>query len=985
MSARKHGMNNGLIRRSAIAVAIGLCFAAGPTQAQQTSGAVGGSAAVGDVVTIQSKDSSFKRVATVGKDGTYQVSQLPSGTYTVTVSRSNGTTEAVDVAVGSGETKLVDFASTQRVEVVGSVSRKAIDVKSSEAPMTLSKAQIERIPVIQDATAVALLSPTATVADGRIGSTTTRSGNVPAIGGASPAENTYYVNGFNVTNIINGTTYNQVPFEGIGEFQVKSGGFGAEFGRSLGGVVSVTTKRGGNEMHGGVSVSFAPDSLRASSVYARQDPVTGSWDLSNRPGSKDETKLNAWLSGPIIPGKLFGFALVEGNDMTQKTYGNTQQTEINVDSPKYLVKLDWNITDSHLLEFTFFNDKTRDELQTWGQATPYGKSKGTAFGSSWYESGGENNILKWTGWLTDDLTVSALYGRGEYSKKSFVSSPCALVIDARTAPSRTIGCSTSTVDDVSTKPDKREATRVDVEYALTKDHTIRAGFDKETINFNLGSQYAGGIYYRLFNVANNGTLANGYQNTSGAAMEVVRERFLSNGGNFKIENSAWYLEDKWQVTRNVLATLGIRNESFTNFNASGEKFIEVEDTWSPRLGVAWDVQGNGQLKVFSTLGRYYIPVYGNTNVRLAGKETFTEDWYQFDGTLNGPQQIPGLGAQLGAQNVISDGVTPNPASVVDTKLKPMYQDELVLGMQKALSSDWTMGVKYTHRKLGSGMDDVANEGKARAWADASGKYTPAQVDAIEDRMAHYLLTNPGGDVNVNVDLDGTGALTLVTIPASALGMPKPKRLYDAVEFSLERQWDKVWSFQGTYVWSRSRGNTEGYVKSDIGQDDSGITQDFDYPGLMEGADGYLPNDRRHTIKLFGAYQALPELRVGASVIVQSGRPKNCFGFYNGTADPDAISYGAASFYCNGVLVKRGSAGRLPWTRELNLQFVYTPAWQKGFSVTLDVLNVFNERGVKSINESGETALNSPDPDYKRPLLDNLQSARSFRILGKYEF
>ena len=48
--------------------------------------------------------------------------------------------------------------------------------------------------------------------------------------------------------------------------------------------------------------------------------------------------------------------------------------------------------------------------------------------------------------------------------------------------------------------------------------------------------------------------------------------------------------------------------------------------------------------------------------------------------------------------------------------------------------------------------------------------------------------------------------------------------------------------------------------------------------------GYLPNDRRHTFKLFGSYALNDEWRFGANLIVQSGRPRNCFGVYTGTLD-----------------------------------------------------------------------------------------------------
>ena len=114
---------------------------------------------------------------------------------------------------------------------------------------------------------------------------------------------------------------------------------------------------------------------------------------------------------------------------------------------------------------------------------------------------------------------------------------------------------------------------------------------------------------------------------------------------------------------------------------------------------------------------------------------------------------------------------------------------------------------------------------------------------------------------------------------------------------------------------------------------------------MEGAEGYLPNDRRHTFKVFGAWALSDEVRMGVNLVVQSGRPKNCFGVYAGTLDGVSQAYGDASFWCGGKLTPRGSLGRQPWTKQLDLQFTYTPSWARGFTFSADVLNVFNARGV----------------------------------------
>lgn len=106
-------------------------------------------------------------------------------------------------------------------------------------------------------------------------------------------------------------------------------------------------------------------------------------------------------------------------------------------------------------------------------------------------------------------------------------------------------------------------------------------------------------------------------------------------------------------------------------------------------------------------------------------------------------------------------------------------------------------------------------------------------------------------------------------------------------------------------------------------------------------------------------------------------------YYSGHLDTVSILYGSSSFYCNRTLNARGTVGRLEWTRELSLQANYQPKWLKGTTFSLDVLNVFNERGITSVQEAGESARGTPSPNYLQPL--SFQLGRSVRLMAQYEF
>ena len=112
------------------------------------------------------------------------------------------------------------------------------------------------------------------------------------------------------------------------------------------------------------------------------------------------------------------------------------------------------------------------------------------------------------------------------------------------------------------------------------------------------------------------------------------------------------------------------------------------------------------------------------------------------------------------------------------------------------------------------------------------------------------------------------------IPAFAAGhrLEKPRRDYKALEFVIDRSWDDKWSLNASYTLAFSEGNAEGPVNSDTDFSDTGRTEAFDDPWVNMDAEGYLPNDRRHQIKLNGAYAINDAWEVGAALDARSGRP-----------------------------------------------------------------------------------------------------------------
>ena len=301
------------LQRTALSVALGMCFAGSVYAQSNSTGSIAGTTTAGATVVIENPATGFRREITAGADGGYRLSSLPTGTYKVT---AGGQTRDVTVTIGGTAT-----ASLGTVQVVGGPTINAIDVASVESTTILTAEQIAKIPVARDITSVALLAPGTVKGDAAFG-------NLASFGGGAVSENQYFVNGFNITNAFKNLNFGQVPFEAIAEQQVKTGGYGAEFGRATGGVINLVTKRGSNEFHAGANLFWLPESLRGHNpdvYYNDARYPEGKRHVSDN--SKDTAGQtisgSVWASGALIKDRLFGYALLQYAKVSDRdTYGS---------------------------------------------------------------------------------------------------------------------------------------------------------------------------------------------------------------------------------------------------------------------------------------------------------------------------------------------------------------------------------------------------------------------------------------------------------------------------------------------------------------------------------------------------------------------------------------------------------------------------------------------------------------------------------------
>jgi len=949
--------------RSILSLAISattLGFSAGAL-AQATDGAVRGTVeGVGSnaIVEVQDVARGTTRSNAIDSNGNFRVDGLAPGNYQVRILQNGQVVDSIYVQVTlGGATRVTMGTSAGEIQEIVATGRRmrAIDTSIAESGLVISSEALLELPVNRDLTAVALLAPGTTRGDNRFG-------NLASFGGASVAENTSFINGLNTTNFRTGVGFSQVPFEFYETLQIKTGGYSAEYGRSTGGVMNAVTKSGSNEWDLGVNVYYNDELATSPNTFA----------AANHVDENSSTTADIYASGPIIPDRLFFYALYSDDSKDQRYAGIKSQRDYDykINEGFWGVKLDGYITPDHKVELTAFSDK-RTGIETSYLFDPQNFSRGTELGDTLYEEGGKNWIATYRGMFGDNLQVSVSYGENEANRT--IAPATAGIPAVYEAPSFTaLGDWTSFT--ISKGDDTREMSRIDFSWTGFNAHEIKVGLDREDNASNESTQNSGGVYW-LQDPNNLNFGCTPAQCPSGA---TARKRTYDVGGYFETRSYSYYIQDIWEVNEKLTLELGIRNETFENMNADGGVFVEVEDQWAPRLSAVYDPTGNGRSKYFASYGQYFLPIAANTNIRMAGNETFIQEFYDWNGTSMDAQFVPTNLGPIYRTQVFGDGTVPDTRSVTDANLEAMYQDEFILGYQHTLASGLTLGVKGIYRELGTTIEDVAIDAAVISYYNSNGGWTGD--DPVEDVFSgfhQYVLTNPGADMEVYIPEQDE----VIILTAAQLGYPKAKRSYEAIELTADIPFQKRWSTSLSYTWSRSEGNHEGYVKSDNAQDDAGITQNFDQPGLVDGSFGKLPNDRTHTFKAYGTYQFDNGIRLGANALVQSGRPISCFGLH--PTDTFAAAYGASSHFCGGEMVKRGSLGRTSTITNLDLSVQYDfNIANRDVLVSLDLFNVLNSERKIRVSEEGDTSGGLPDVDFGK--ISAYQSPRAIRLSARFD-
>jgi hypothetical protein len=624
---RKHLLEAGSALRVLALVGAGAAatsLATAPAAAQDyTSGAIVGSVTdnngapvAGASVTLTSVDQNQTRTFTTSNGGGFAASGLTPGQYTIAVTASGyaRTEDTITVTAAQQSRVTVGLVSTTETnEIVVTGHTRQVATQAATGLNVDVQAVNQNAPLPHNITGITLLAPTAQ--RGVSGFTSASGEAVPTIGGSSVAENAYYINGLNITNPDTYVGSARVPFYFYKNVDVQTAGYQAEFGRATGAVLNATTKSGTNDPFIALHLDWTPRDLEGHHPNYG-DPAHPS--SIGRLSDYEQKQATLEGGGAIIPDHLFVYGMIQANRYKSRSASAASGTYyINEDNdPFWGGKVDAYINPTQHFEFTIFD--TRDTTTTTGyDFTPnsnftggtHGKSKGTQYTLT----GGLNWVARYTGNVTDWLTLSAAYGiskdRDNVNAKSLDDY---YVLDERSGTALVLSKNQPFAQS-STDATRRRFYRgdADIHATFAGDHHFRFGFDNEDLSmnkllFNNGEYPI--IYYYFPNYA--------------------RLRYELLGGKVSARDTAYYAEDSWNTPLDGLTiNYGIRDDIFKQTNLAGEQYLNFKNNWGPRFAFNYTPPSMQNWKFYGSFGRYFIPPAMNLGFR--GKDLYFYDYVHY--------------------------------------------------------------------------------------------------------------------------------------------------------------------------------------------------------------------------------------------------------------------------------------------------------------------------------------------------------------------
>jgi hypothetical protein len=1005
--------------RPVFLLAIGALLLAGTLSAQRATGQIfgkviddQGAALPGVSIVAKGPRLVGEATAVTNAQGAYRLVALPPGTYDIAYTLA-GFKPLVrkDIILGAEQTLTLDITLSpsviaEQVTVIG--QSPLIDVKSTARGAAMNRQVFSLLPKGRNFDSLLVMVP-------GVSSEPLLAGT--SVDGASGAENMWYVDGMSTTNLINGTSGQGVNYDFVEEVNFKSSGYNAEYGGSLGGVVNVLTRSGGNAYHGEILAYYNDEALtarRRDVLYYDNNDLNRntsakfySWDKYYGVQNWNNIEAGLNLGGYILKDRIwfFGSAIPNYNHYTRTLDYRIQNLTTPARDVHYR-QVDWNgqakisaqpfknlrVSAGIINNLSVqrgqlpasYNASTTVDYDSYGFNYP---NMSTSVTADWIVTnnfmvsarGGffrtnQNNQLPPTG-LTEPVYIFQMEQPYSYAATTNVG-----LLDVPVSYQHPANWQNQPLTNLNaTKRVIRQ------KYNANLDLTYFA---------NLGGEHAfkiGGQYIRQGeNVDSSATVPLiylGWDNTFSAygvdygrgtyGWYAVRGNDLTGpyGSFYNAQSDQWafYAQDSWTIARKLTINAGVRTESEYIPSYSQNPLYQnirpikfpFNKKISPRFGFVYDWFGDSSLKVYASFAIYQdvmkLDLAANSFGGFQWKSTYYSlDTYQFD-TIGVNGNYPGTNyVTLDFRAPSFDTVQPN--------MHPFTQREIAFGVDKKLFENFSVSLRVVNKSVLWAIEDM-------------GLVLPSVGE-------YYFEGNPGGAfINskyaiAKASVDEYG---IPLLPAGVPDMPKAKREYWAVSLGGEKRLANNWLMGFSATWSSLRGNYSGLASADEAGRLSPNTErafdlwQFQFDKQLNPIDGPLPTDRPLIFKFYGSYVFPMGLTVGTVMQAMSGTPLST-----------AWNVSGPGYYP----FNRGDLGRTPFLYYADGYAEYN--WRLGgryaLQFSVNVSNMFNVETPTNFNQTpyrtDVTPVGAPHthPTYDEILLTKTwQPLSTARLDGRFGF
>jgi hypothetical protein len=786
------------------------------------------------------------------------------------------------------------------------------------------------------------------------------------INGASGAENAFTVDGINTTSLIDGRSRQNTVFEYIQEVQVKTTGISAEFGGALGGVISAVTKSGGNIFTGETHYYVDGSPLSAGPVKRLVlDPVDDKTVTYIQDDKQSDVRqeFGGSLGGPIVRDKLFFFGSFSPriNQRTNEYNFSSGTDPGEVDRTSKFIQAFGKVSYGSRRFNAYVNTLAsptyvKGTLIAFNGNCPQCVSTSKAAYQPNIERGWEQMQVNTSGnvdWVIGNNSFATFRGGIFHDRYSDTGIPNTTSWEYRTVAAPTLSngatlpanltgpqLTTNTPRALITNYDQTDRKLFNVDYNHTFQaagyHTLKGGVGYQHVVNDVDERYPGGYVWIFWDSSTNLSGQTPDRGTYGY-YEVNNN---GTGGRAGSDITSLYVQDQWQIGDRLTLNLGIRteDEKVPTFKPEVKQYamdFGFGDKIAPRIGLAYDLLGNGRAKVYGSYGRYY----DWTKYELARGSFGGDFWCIKYRAIDDPN----LPLTANWDNAPGRDLWRTPGGCrdrrldsiqnVDPDLKPMSQDSYSAGFDFEVNPRTVATIHYVHNNLNRTIEDLG-----------------ALVDGNEE----YIIGNPGEGISATAVPSGSPLTG--TFP-----MPKAKRQYDAVELGISRRFASNWFGSANLTISRLYGNYPGIASSDeirtptfsggygpaqqqgadIFRPGGNVNRAWDLDDWMFDARGNLDvrgrlaTDRPVVAKFYGSY-IWKNTTFGGFVYAGSGTPITTY----------VVTNHQTEVYPEG----RGDMGRTPFFNKTDLLVAHDlqMAGSKRLRFELNLLNVFNQKTARHI-------------------------------------